>query len=131
MNNNWYGRSGEFFSPPFYICFSNTHRSISINFIYKGGLYVRKRMDEIKSSLSEILELPKDIVLDLPKITMIGNLQVYIENHKGIIEYSKQRIRINTNIGILRITGKDMYIRNIVTEEVIVVGEIAELEFQE
>ncbi|MTI49408.1 MAG: sporulation protein YqfC [Firmicutes bacterium] len=88
-------------------------------------------MDEIKSSLSEILELPKDIVLDLPKITMIGNLQVYIENHKGIIEYSKQRIRINTNIGILRITGKDMYIRNIVTEEVIVVGEIAELEFQE
>ncbi|WP_341534061.1 sporulation protein YqfC [Sporosalibacterium faouarense] len=92
---------------------------------------MRKRMDEIKSSLSEILELPKDIVLDLPKITMIGNLQVYIENHKGIIEYSKQRIRINTNIGILRITGKDMYIRNIVTEEVIVVGEIAELEFQE
>lgn len=92
---------------------------------------MKKRMDEIKSSLSEILELPKDIVLDLPKITMIGNIQVYIENHKGIIEYSKQRIRINTNIGILRLTGKGMYIRTIVTEEVIVVGEIETLEFQE
>ncbi len=92
---------------------------------------MKKRMDEIKSSISEILELPKDIVLDLPKVTMIGNLQVYIENHKGIIEYSKHRIRINTNIGILRITGKDMYIRTIVTEEVVVVGDIELLEFQE
>lgn len=92
---------------------------------------MKKRMDEIKSSLSELLELPKDIVLDLPKITMIGNLQVYIENHKGIIEYSNQRIRINTNIGIIRIIGKNMYIRTIVTEEVIIVGEIETFEFQE
>lgn len=91
----------------------------------------KKRLDEIKSNISEILELPKDIVLDLPKITMIGNLQVYIENHKGIIEYSKERIRINTHMGILRITGKNMYIRTIVTEEVLVVGEIGTFEFQE
>lgn len=91
----------------------------------------KKRLDEIKSNISEILELPKDIVLDLPKITMIGNLQVYIENHKGIIEYSKERIRINTHIGILRITGRNMYIRTIITEEVIVAGEIETFEFQE
>ncbi len=86
-------------------------------------------MDEIKSSLSEIFDLPKDIVLDLPRITMLGNLQIYIENHKGIIEYNKQRIRINTNNGVLRITGKDMFIRTIVTEEVIIVGEIENIEF--
>ncbi|WP_069649329.1 sporulation protein YqfC [Caloranaerobacter ferrireducens] len=90
---------------------------------------MKRKVDDIKSTISEILELPKDIVLDLPKITLIGNLQIYIENHKGIIEYSKQRIRINTNIGILRIIGKDLTIRTIVTEEVIVVGEIEIVEF--
>ncbi|EOD01881.1 sporulation protein YqfC [Caldisalinibacter kiritimatiensis] len=90
---------------------------------------MNKRMEEIKSSLSEILELPKDIMLDLPKITMVGNLQVYIENHKGIIEYSKERIRINTRRGVIRIVGKNMYIRTIVTEEIIVVGEIETVEF--
>ena len=111
---------------------SNTNSNKSINFNNKGGLHVKKkRLDEIKSNISEILELPKDIVLDLPKITMIGNLQVYIENHKGIIEYSKERIRINTHIGILRITGRNMYIRTIITEEVIVAGEIETFEFQE
>lgn len=90
---------------------------------------MKKRMEEIKTSLSEILELPKDIVLDLPKITMIGNLQIYIENHKGIIEYSKERIRINTRRGVIRIIGKNMYIRTIITEEIIIVGEIETIEF--
>lgn len=90
---------------------------------------MKKRMEEIKTSLSEILELPKDIVLDLPKITMIGNLQIYIENHKGIIEYSKERIRINTRRGVIRIVGKNMYIRTIITEEIIIVGEIETIEF--
>lgn len=86
-------------------------------------------MNEIKSNFSEILELPKDIMLDLPKVTLIGNLQLYIENHKGIIEYGSLRIRVNTNAGILRILGKNMVIKTIVTEEIIIVGEIESVEF--
>ncbi|KNF09349.1 sporulation protein YqfC [Gottschalkia purinilytica] len=92
---------------------------------------MKKRVDEIKETVSEMLELPKDIMLDLPKVTMVGNLQVYIENHKGIIEYSKQRIRINTNNGVLRILGNDMFIRTILTEEIIIIGEIYTIEFTE
>ncbi len=90
---------------------------------------VKKKINNIKSNVSEILELPKDIILDLPKITLIGNLQLYIENHKGIIEYGNLRIRINTNAGILRVLGKNMVIKNIVTEEIIIVGEIESVEF--
>lgn len=90
---------------------------------------MKKKIDEIKSNFSDILELPKDIMLDLPKITLIGNLQLYIENHKGIVEYGSFRIRVNTNAGILRILGKNMVIKTIVTEEIIIVGEIESLEF--
>jgi sporulation protein YqfC len=84
---------------------------------------------EIKESISELLELPKDIILDLPRITMIGNLQIYIENHKGILEYSKQRIRVHTKNGTLRIIGKNLQIRSIVTEEMIITGVIEQIEF--
>ncbi len=90
---------------------------------------MKKKINEIKSNFSEILELPKDIMLDLPKISLIGNLQLYIENHKGIIEYGSLRIRVNTNAGILRIIGKNMVIKTIVTEEIIIVGEIESVEF--
>lgn len=88
-----------------------------------------KKKDAIKNSLAEILELPKDVILDIPKITMIGNLQIYIENHKGIIEYSNNRIRINTKSGVLRIGGKNLILKNIVIEEIVIVGEIDDVQF--
>ncbi|MDR5657981.1 sporulation protein YqfC [Serpentinicella sp. ANB-PHB4] len=87
------------------------------------------KSEEIKKSLAELLELPKDVMLDLPKITLIGQLQVYIENHKGILEYSTTRIRINTKNGILRVSGKNLTIKNIIVEEIVIVGEISQVEF--
>lgn len=60
-----------------------------------------KKNQEIRANLAEILELPKDIILGIPKITMVGNLQLFIENHKGILEYTDTYIRINTKSGIL------------------------------
>ncbi len=82
----------------------------------------------IKKGLAEVLELPKDIILDLPKIIMIGNLQIYIENHKGILEYTDNRIRINIKNGTLRIIGKNLMLKNIVAEEIFIVGEINQVE---
>lgn len=90
-----------------------------------------KKTQEIKKNLAEILELPQDIILDIPKITMVGNLQIYIENHKGIIEYTKNRIRINTKSGVLRIIGENLLLKNIIVEEIIIIGEIQQVEFTE
>jgi len=88
-----------------------------------------KKSDEIKKSIGDLLELPQDLMLDLPKITMIGNLQIYIENHKGILEYSTTRVRIFTKCGVLRIIGKDLLLRRIVREEIVLVGEIVQVEY--
>ncbi|WP_053957566.1 sporulation protein YqfC [Inediibacterium massiliense] len=90
---------------------------------------MNSKTSEIKESISELLELPKDIILDLPRITLLGNLQIYIENHKGIIEYSKVRIRINTKNGILSILGTNLSIKTIITEEIIITGTIHSMEF--
>lgn len=92
---------------------------------------MKSKTKDIKESMSDLLELPKDIMLDLPRVILLGNLQLYIENHKGIIEYSKNRIRVNTKNGILRITGKDLLIKTIVTEEIIICGSIDTMEFIE
>ncbi len=87
------------------------------------------KADIIKKGIADLLELPRDIVLDLPKITMVGNLQLYIENHKGIIEYSTGMVRVNTKTGILVVTGAELVLRTIVVEEIIIVGRIDRVEF--
>ncbi len=83
----------------------------------------------LKEKISEILELPKDIVLNIPKVTMIGNSNLIIENYKGIIEYDEKSIRINTAIGVVKLCGNKMSIREITSEDIMVDGTIVMIEF--
>ena len=52
-----------------------------------------------RESIAELLEFPKDIMLDTSKITMIGNLQILVENHKGIIEYTDKKCALRLDLG--------------------------------
>lgn len=82
-----------------------------------------------KEKMTEVLELPKEIVLNVPRLTMIGMSNLVIENYKGIIEYDNTRIRLNTSLGILKITGNSLVIKEITSEDVMVDGDIQGLEF--
>ncbi|MCX7842631.1 MAG: sporulation protein YqfC [Clostridia bacterium] len=84
--------------------------------------------NSLKEKVTEILELPKEVVLNVPKITMIGRNNLIIENYKGIIEYDERRIRVNTGIGILKITGERMAIKEITSEDIMVEGELLSIE---
>ena len=91
----------------------------------------KKEKNEInfKERLTEVLELPKEIVLNVPKITIMGNRDLIIENYKGIVEYEENRVRINTAIGVIKITGSMLTIREITSEDIMVIGDIVSLEF--
>ncbi|WP_066636509.1 sporulation protein YqfC [Desulfolucanica intricata] len=87
---------------------------------------IKKR---VKQRVSDLLEIPNDIMLDLPKIVLVGNLQVFIENHKGIVEYSPEVIRINVGEGEVVVTGEELMLRNILMDEICVEGRIKGLNF--
>jgi sporulation protein YqfC len=79
----------------------------------------------VRTKISNVAELPYELVLNLPKITIIGDMQAVIENHKGIIEYENDIIRINSSIGMIKITGEKLTIKNIMAEEIIILGSIS------
>ncbi|MDF2531453.1 MAG: sporulation protein YqfC [Clostridia bacterium] len=85
---------------------------------------MKKRTYQIKETLSNALELPKDIILDVAKVTLIGSNNVAVENHKGILEYNEDQIRVNTGSGILTIHGSKLNIKSILQEEITITGEI-------
>lgn len=86
------------------------------------------KISNLKYNISEALELPKDLVLDLPKIVMIGNIQMNITNHKGIIEYTQEVLRVNSSIGIIKVSGSGLELKTILSEEIIVKGNIEKVE---
>lgn len=86
-------------------------------------------MGIFKEHLTELLSLPKEILLNLPQIILVGRKEVSIENYKSIIEYSDTAIRINTSSGVLLIAGNGLTLKNMTTEYITVIGGITKLEF--
>jgi sporulation protein YqfC len=93
----------------------------------------RKRKKAIKKSIrekfAEMLELPKDLVLDRPKLIMVGRSDMMIENYKSILEYGVSGLRINTGTGIVRITGSGLFIREISPDDIVISGMFRSVEF--
>lgn len=87
-----------------------------------GELNLDKRREAITKAMADFLEIPKDLVLDLPKITIIGRNEIYLENHRGIIEYLPNRLRINLTRGFIEIDGSDLEIKSLMPDEISVSG---------
>lgn len=84
----------------------------------------------IKTRLNKILEIPREISENTPKLTILGFDEMLIENYKGILEYEDFFIRIKTNIGIININGFNLNLNQITDEDILVKGNIENIDFE-
>ena len=61
---------------------------------------------QTKEIIAEKFDLPREIILDLPKITITGEKEIEIENHKGIVLFDEEEVKINSSFGLISIKGK-------------------------
>jgi sporulation protein YqfC len=66
---------------------------------------VEEKLYKTRENIAEHLELPRDIILNIPKISITGDNEITIENHKGIILFEDKQIKINSNVGLISIQG--------------------------
>jgi len=78
----------------------------------------------IKLKIAEALDVSKDIVLNLPRIVLIGTSELTIENYEGILEYNENQICVGANGMRICITGKKLEIRTITAEMLFITGYI-------
>ncbi|MCY6371817.1 sporulation protein YqfC [Clostridium ganghwense] len=71
---------------------------------------MKEKFDMTKENVAQKLDLPRDVVLNIPKITITGNNEIIIENHKGIIIFEEKEIKINSNVGVISIKGEGLEI---------------------
>ena len=80
--------------------------------------------------LTDALDLPRDLVFDLPRITIVGGLQMTIENHRGLVEFSPTRVTVNTGQGRIVIAGEELHIGVVHAEELTVAGQLHSITLQ-
>jgi sporulation protein YqfC len=87
------------------------------------------RARRLEKAITDYLELPADAVLDLPRLTLVGNSRLVVENHRGISEYQPDLVRLKLSTGELEIKGTGMLLREIKPDAIALEGTIQSLTF--
>lgn len=89
----------------------------------------RKRRNAPLAEIAELFDLPGDVVAGLPHLEMMGDRQLFLEKHNGLLAYSDETIDVNTPGGVLRIRGRKLALQAMTGEELRVGGEIFGVEW--
>ena len=88
---------------------------------------MRKSRDrsQQKEALVESLKLPKDIVMGALKVTLTGSHEAWIENYRGILEYTENQILLQGKTCQVCFEGSRLSIDYYTNEDMKISGCIA------
>ncbi len=76
----------------------------------------------IRKRIADALELQQDVALNLPMLHITGSERLLLENHRGLLEYARDRIRVATTAGVVEIEGDDLAIRSVGRDDLLITG---------
>ena len=85
---------------------------------------------EYKRKIDNLLELPKEVISNEPKITIVGFEEMLIENYKNILEYEDYFIKLNTYIGVMNINGFNLKLIQMTEDDIMITGKIDSIDFE-
>lgn len=88
-----------------------------------------KKKEPKAARIADALDLPLDVMCDIPRTELMGQSRLSIENFRGILDYNENCVKINTTAGIIKIDGDELFIESITDEGIFIKGTILRLEF--
>lgn len=67
---------------------------------------------------------PPELTTNIPKLTLTGDKQVYIEQHKGLVAYQEDEIVLHTSIGLMKLHGAELCFASYSSTEALIHGKI-------
>ena len=83
-----------------------------------------------KRKAAKLSSLPEDVVLGMPNVEIRGNSEMWIENYRGLLEYTDQLVRIQTKTGQIRVTGNHLQVDSYTNDDMKITGKIRNIEYQ-
>ena len=84
---------------------------------------------ELRARMAELFDLPADLVAGLTHMELLGDRQLLLEGHGGILAYSDTRIDVSLGGMTLRVEGGGLALRSMTDRELRVRGRIDSVSF--
>lgn len=88
-----------------------------------------RREHSLRTQISEVSGLPKDVIFAAPILTMTGQMDLTLENYRGILEYTETMIRVQTKPCQIRITGIGLQVEYYTNDEMKIIGKVTKIEY--
>lgn len=82
------------------------------------------------NKIASVLQLPAAVIAGVAHMEVSGNHGVVLEGCGGIIEYTDDVVRVKTGKSITKFNGKNLEIKCIQIDSLIIQGFITSIEFQ-
>ncbi len=88
------------------------------------------RRASLPERMAAVFDLPGDVVAGLPRIELMGDSELRMENHRGILDYGSEEIHISGGKLAVRVTGEDLELRAMNQTELLITGHIRAVELE-
>ena len=78
---------------------------------------------------SRLFDLPADALAGAPRVEMIGDGELRMGPHRGILAYGPEEIHISGGSMVVAVRGRGLELRAMTPEELLITGTIAAIEF--
>jgi len=89
-----------------------------------------KRKIKLARKVLSALDLPEDATGVVPRITLLGQENMLVENHKGIFEYGAESVRLCLEEGLLHIGGANLELKELTADRLNVSGLIESITYE-
>ena len=84
----------------------------------------KHRFDEKKQKLADLLDMPADALLNLPRISVFGDKEVVVRGFSQIVEYNPNIVRVLSCVGIIAVEGEKLVLKELEKENLSIGGRI-------
>lgn len=82
------------------------------------------------NKINDMLEIPKEVYSNEPKLVIVGFNEIIIENYKGILEYDDFYVKINSYMGSINIHGFNLKLEEMNEDNIRIIGKIESLDIE-
>ena len=76
---------------------------------------------------AQVLDLPADVLAGLPRVELVGDREVRMENHRGILAYGGEEIHVSGGKFVVQIRGEELELRSMTGLELLITGRITSI----